>query len=89
MVWHHEYLPYEVRKTACELYAGRTGFTQEEMQVLFTEEIRKVVSPSSSEFDENTFWDRLGNVMDRMAFQQKLRLNLLATEVGVGCLIGL
>ncbi len=72
MVLHREELPYEIRKMASELFAGKKGFTQEEMKALFTEEIQKVVSPPLV-LNESGFWDRLGNAMVRMQFDQKLR----------------
>ena len=71
MVLHQEELPYEIRKMASELFAGKQGFTQEEMKAFFTEEIRKVVSPPVM-LDANGFWDRLANVTTRMQFEQKL-----------------
>ncbi len=72
MVLHREELPYEIRKMASELFAGKKGFTQEEMKALFTEEIRKVV-PLPLVLNESGFWDRLGNTMVKMQFDQKLR----------------
>ncbi len=73
MVLHRETLPYEIRRTACELYAGKTGFTQEEMKALFTEEIRKTVEPPSYPPDEANFWVSLGVVMTHMQFEQQLQ----------------
>jgi len=34
-------LPYEILQTACEVYAGKTGFSQEQMQAFFYEAIMK------------------------------------------------
>src|SRR5438876_12085358 len=77
MVLRRETLPYEIRKTACQLFASKTGFTLEEMKVFFNEEIRKVVLRPSSVYDENSFWVTLGNWMERMQYDQQL---LLATS---------
>jgi Abortive infection C-terminus len=71
MVLHRETLPYEIRKTACELFAGRTGFTQEEMKAFFTEEIRKVVPPPDLVYGEG-FFAGLASVMERSEYSQKL-----------------
>ena|SRR6266550_8678864 len=65
-------LPYEILETACELYGGKTGFTQKQMKDFFAEEIRKVTSPSAL-FDENTFLGRLANALDQMGDLRKLR----------------
>src|SRR6266571_919006 len=73
-------LPYEIRKTACELFAGRTGFTQEEMKAFFTEEIHKVVPYPSSVYDERGFWSSLGIMMARMEYDQKLHPNPFPTR---------
>lgn len=70
---HRETLPYEIRKTACELYAGKTGFSQEEMKAFFTEEIHKVVQPPSPfPIDTSTFLGRLANAMQEMGDEQRL-----------------
>ena len=34
-------LPYEILQTACEVYAGKTGFTEEQMRAFFFEEVMK------------------------------------------------
>lgn len=63
-------LPYEIRKTACELYAGRTGFSQEEIKSLFTEEVRNTVKLPLSH--EGGFWNNMGNTFIRMELSEKL-----------------
>ncbi len=73
-------LPYEIRRTACEMYAGTTGFTQEEMKAFFTEEIRKTSEPPSYPPEGASFWVSLFVAMEHMQFEQKLRPDTFRTR---------
>lgn len=64
-------LPYIIRKTACELFAGRKGLTQEEMQQLFREEIQDAI-PFRPSIEGSSFWSGLGRTLEHSAYQQKL-----------------
>lgn len=57
-------LPYEILKTACELYAGKTGFTQAEMKDFFAEEVKKSEQPLYS-LDNSSGWNVLFNALER------------------------
>lgn len=73
MTLYHKTLPYEIRKTACELFAGRTGFTQDEMKDFFTEEIRKAIPSPPYPPDGSGFWASFNYMMEHIAYDQKLR----------------
>ena len=58
-----EKLPYEILKTACELYAGKTGFTQAEMKDFFAEEVKKSEQPLYP-LNESSGWNVLFNALE-------------------------
>lgn len=64
-------LSYEIRKTAANLFAGRTGFSLEEMQDFFREEIEKRL-PRPQPFGRNSLLSALSYVSDSFAYTQKL-----------------
>ena len=72
MMLQQRLLPYEIRKTACELFAGKTGFTQDEMKAFFTEEIHKAVPPPPSLPEGDGFWASFSNMMDHIVYDQRL-----------------
>jgi hypothetical protein len=73
MTLQQRLLPYEIRKTACELFAGKTGFTQDEMQAFFSEEIRKAVPSPPYPPEGSGFWASFNHMMEYIAYDQRLR----------------
>lgn len=67
-----ERLPYEIIRTACELFAGKTGFTQAEMKSYFAEEVRKVAQPAAPTGEADR-WTAFFSGLELWQFERKLR----------------
>ncbi len=72
MILAHKYLPYELRQTACQLFAGKTGFNQAEIKAFFTEEVGKRVPQTSPTFNTNTFFGAVGAALEAAEYSRQL-----------------
>lgn len=65
-------LPYEILKTACEIYAGKTGFTQPEMKAFFAEEVRKTEEQPLYTLAEKGGWNTFFSALAQTSLVIKL-----------------